>query len=177
MLARLNPDIVLMDVAMPGMDGIAATRELLRRAPGVRVLIVSGHDEIGDVVAAFAAGVSGYALKDDRPEELTEAIRVVARGQRYVAPALTSLIERFGQNHLRSDDVLGILSPRERQVFELAGNCVLTRDIAVKLGIARKTADTHLNRINRKLGLRTTAELVRLAASLGVLRPLPRGRV
>jgi len=172
MLGRVAPDMVLMDIAMPGTDGIAASRELLRRAPGVRVLIVTAHDQIGDVVAAFAAGVSGYALKDDHPEELVEAIRVVQRGQRYVARALVPLLRRVEASHLQSDDVLGILSPRERQVFDLAANCVITRDIAVQLGIARKTADTHLNRINRKLGLRSMAELVRLASSLGVLGPM-----
>ena len=170
MLDRVAPDVVLMDIAMPGMDGIAASREMLQRAPGLRVLILSAHDQISDVVAAFAAGVTGYALKDDRPEELMEAIRLVGRGQRYVASSLVSLLERVGRGDPPSADVLGILSPRERQVFDLAANCVITRDIAVKLGIARKTADTHLNRINRKLGLRTMAELVRLAAGLGVLR-------
>jgi DNA-binding NarL/FixJ family response regulator len=163
-----------MDIAMPGTDGIAASRELLRRAPRLRVLILTAHDQIGDVVAAFAAGVSGYALKDDRPEELVEAIRVVGRGERYVARTLVPLLNRVEESDLRSPDVLGILSPRERQVFDLAANCVITRDIAVRLGIARKTADTHLNRINRKLGLRSMAELVRLASSLGVLDPTPR---
>jgi len=176
MLAGLGPDIVLMDIAMPGTDGIAASRELLRRAPRVRVLILTAHDQIGDVVAAFAAGVSGYALKDDRPEELVEAIRVVGRGERYVARALVPLLRRVEESHLQSDDVLAILSPRERQVFDLAANCVITRDIAVRLGIARKTADTHLNRINRKLGLRSMAELVRLASSLGMLDPTTRPR-
>jgi DNA-binding NarL/FixJ family response regulator len=171
MLDCAAPEVVLMDIAMPGMDGIAASREVLRRAPDVRLLILTAHDQIADVVSAFAAGASGYALKDDRPEELFEAVRSVAGGRRYVASSLVSRLERLEENQPQLNDVLSILSPREREVFELAANCVLTRDIALKLGIARKTADTHLNRINRKLELRSMAELVRLAATLGVLRP------
>ena len=83
-----RPDVVLMDIAMPGMDGVLATREIGRRAPKARVLIVSAHDQVNDVLDALEAGAAGYALKSDGPETLIEAIRVVSRGQRYVAAAL-----------------------------------------------------------------------------------------
>jgi DNA-binding NarL/FixJ family response regulator len=165
----LTPDVVLMDIAMPGMDGVLATREIGRRAPKARVLIVSAHDQVNDVLDALEAGAAGYALKSDGPETLIEAIRVVSRGQRYVAAALAPRLAAFEGRRRRASDVLGILSAREREVFRLASECVIARDMARELCIARKTVDTHLNRINRKLGLRNMAELVRLAASLGML--------
>jgi DNA-binding CsgD family transcriptional regulator len=93
----------------------------------------------------------------------------VSRGQRYVATALAPRLAAFEGRRRRASDVLGILSAREREVFRLASECVIARDMARELCIARKTVDTHLNRINRKLGLRNMAELVRLAASLGML--------
>ena len=165
----LTPDVVLMDIAMPGMDGVLATREIGRRAPKARVLIVSAHDQVNDVLDALEAGAAGYALKSDGPETLIEAIRVVSRGQRYVAATLAPRLAAFEGRRRRASDVLGILSAREREVFRLASECVIARDMARELCIARKTVDTHLNRINRKLGLRNMAELVRLAASLGML--------
>jgi DNA-binding NarL/FixJ family response regulator len=158
-----------MDIAMPGMDGVLATREIGRRAPKARVLIVSAHDQVNDVLDALEAGAAGYALKSDGPETLIEAIRVVSRGQRYVAAALAPRLAAFEGRRRRASDVLGILSAREREVFRLASECVIARDMARELCIARKTVDTHLNRINRKLGLRNMAELVRLAASLGMI--------
>ena len=94
---------------------------------------------------------------------------MVSRGQRYVAAALAPRLAAFEGRRRRASDVLGILSAREREVFRLASECVIARDMARELCIARKTVDTHLNRINRKLGLRNMAELVRLAASLGMM--------
>ena len=169
-LDRTAPDIVLMDIAMPGIDGILATKEILRRAPRARVLILSAHDQISDVVAAFAAGASGYALKEEVAGALLEAMRIVGRGARYVAPALATRLAKFEERRRSGSDVLDVLSMRERQIFLLSAECMIARDIAAKLGIARKTVDTHINRINRKLSLRNMAELVRLAASLGLLQ-------
>jgi len=144
-------------------------REIGRRAAKARVLIVSAHDQVNDVLDALEAGAAGYALKSDGPETLIEAIRMVSRGQRYVAATLAPRLAAFEGRRRRASDVLGILSAREREVFRLASECVIARDMARELCIARKTVDTHLNRINRKLGLRNMAELVRLAASLGML--------
>jgi len=171
------PDLVLMDIALPGMDGVLATREIGRRAPRARVLIVSAHDQVNDVLDALDAGAAGYALKSDGPETLVEAIQTVSKGHRYVAPTLAPRLAAFEARRRNANDVLGILSPREREVFRLASECVIARDMARELCIARKTVDSHLNRINRKLGLRNMAELVRLAANLGMLHsartPLP----
>jgi len=132
-------------------------------------LIVTAHSEIHDVLDAMSAGAVGYALKSDGPEVLLEALQQVARGQRYVAPAVATRLSTLEAKRRRATHVLGVLSEREREIFRLAAKCLIAREIATELCIARKTVDTHLNRINHKLGLRNLAELVRLAANLGMI--------
>src|SRR6185437_8744206 len=110
LIDTMVPDLVLMDIALPGMDGVLATREIGRRAPKARVLVVSAHDQVNDVLDALEAGAAGYALKSDGPETLIEAIRVVNRGQRYVAAALAPRLAAFEGRRRRASDVLGILS-------------------------------------------------------------------
>jgi DNA-binding NarL/FixJ family response regulator len=165
----VRPDIVLMDIAMPGMDGVLATREIRRRAPQARVVIVTAHDQVNDVYDAFEAGASGYVLKSDGPETLVDAILTVSRGERYVAPALIGSLSTLEVQRSKSNDVLTVLTEREREIFRLAAQCLPARDIAREVCIARKTVDSHLYRINHKLGLHNLAELVRLAADLGML--------
>jgi DNA-binding NarL/FixJ family response regulator len=169
MLEAETPDVVLMDIALPGMDGVVATREIKRRTPAVRVLIMSVHDQIHDVLDALNAGATGYALKSEGPEALVRALRLVARGERYLAPEVASRLTAYETRRGRAEDALAVLSEREREVFRLAAECLITREIARELCISRKTVDTHLYRIHRKLGLRTSAELVRLAANLGMV--------
>jgi len=164
-----RPDIVVMDVALPGMDGVIATREIRRRTPRTRVLIFSVHDQIGDVLDALDAGAAGYALKTESTDALVAALRCALRNDRYVAPALAARLANYESRRTKPADTLSILSVREREVFRLAADCLLTREIARELCISRKTVDTHLYRIHRKLGLRTSAELVRLACSLGLM--------
>jgi two-component system response regulator NreC len=160
-------DVVLMDVSLPGMDGVVATREVRRRAPETRVLIMSAHDQVRDVLEALSAGASGYIIKSEAPETLLSALRAVARGETYLASGLSARIaaHRAAQP---TGDVLDVLSEREREVFRLAAECLPARDIARELCIARKTVDTHLNRIHRKLGSRTLAELVGMSTRLGL---------
>lgn len=167
LIDAVAPDLVLMDVSLPGMDGVVATREVRRRSPASRVLIMSAHDRIHDVVDAIAAGASGYLLKSEGPDTLLAALRAVARGETYLGPALAARLaaHRAAQP---SPNVLDLLSEREREVFRLAVECLPARDIARELCIARKTVDTHVNRIHRKLGSRTLAELVGMAARLGL---------
>jgi RNA polymerase sigma factor (sigma-70 family) len=164
-----RPDVVLLDIALPGMDGVVATREIRRRAPATKILIMSAHDQTHDVLDALNAGATGYALKSEGPEALVRALRLVSRGERYLAPVVASRLSAYETSRRRAEDVLAVLSEREREVFRLAAECLITREIARELCISRKTVDTHLYRIHRKLGLRTAAELVRLAASLGMV--------
>lgn len=164
-----QPDVVLLDIALPGMDGVVATREIKRRAPTARVLILSLHDQIRDVLDALNAGASGYALKSEGPDALVLALKAVFEDQRYLAPSVAARLAAYESRRSPVVDVLGVLSQREREVFRLATQCLTTREIAAELCLSRKTVDTHLYRIHRKLGLRTSAELVRLAADLGLI--------
>jgi DNA-binding NarL/FixJ family response regulator len=169
-IERERPQVVLMDMALPGMDGVAATREIRVRFPEVHVLIVTVHDQVGDVLDALGAGATGYALKTETMDALVLAIRTVGGGERYLTPTLARTVARYEARRRPTLDVLEILSLRERAVFRLAADCLLAREIAAQLGISRKTVDTHLHRIHRKLDLRGSAELVRLAAGLAAAR-------
>ena len=166
-----RPDVVLMDLILRGMDGVLATREILRRQPGARVIVLSAHDEIRDVIDAFDAGAAGYVLKADASETLLEALATVARGVRYVAPTLAPALAA-AEKRQTTADVLDSLSEREREIFRLAADCHTSNEIARELCLARKTVDTHINRIHRKLGLRDRAELVRLAAGVGLVHSI-----
>jgi len=163
-----HPDIVLMDIAMPGMDGIVATREILRRLPRVRVVVLSAHGQVHDVVDAVNAGATGFVLKADPPETLKEALDHAARGVVYIAPSLRGSISAFEATP-PPPDFLGALSEREREIFRLAADCSTTTEIARALCLARKTVDSHLNTISRKLGIHGRAQLVRLAVSIGLV--------
>jgi DNA-binding NarL/FixJ family response regulator len=171
-----RPDVALVDIALPGMDGVVATREIRRRAPSTRILILTVHEEIRDVLDAFSAGAAGYTLKTEEPETLITALDTIMRGERYVAPSLAARLEAY-QSEPQPSDVLSVLSEREREIFRLAAECLITREIAHELCISRKTVDTHLYRIHHKLGLRTSAELVRLAGRLGLIHSGRAGNV
>jgi DNA-binding NarL/FixJ family response regulator len=165
LVEALLPDLVLIDMALPDADGADATREICRRAPSTRVLVVSAYDQMQDVLDALEAGASGYALKSTPPDELIAAMHVVSRGGRYLFPALADRVSLDGKSR-SAKSVLGLLSPREREIFRLAADCMLRQEIATALRSSPKTVETHLLRIRRKLGLRNAAELVRLAAEL-----------
>jgi NarL family two-component system response regulator LiaR len=166
-----KPHIVLMDIAMPGMDGIVATREIHRRVPTARVIMLTAHLQLHDVRDAFNAGVVGYVLKSDPPETLKQALENASRGASFVSPSVAASLASADARR-SSDDVLDVLSEREREIFRLAADCRTSPEIARALCLARKTVDTHLNRINRKLGLRDRAELVRLAAGIGLVHSI-----
>lgn len=160
------PDVAVVDVSLRGSNGIAATREILRRSPDVKVLILTMHTNEDFAVQAFAAGASGYALKDQDAGEVLDAIRAVASGQRYLAPALSPSV----MARPRGNGPLSQLSPREREVFDLIVQSRSNRDIATYLCISIKTVETHRSSINRKLGAHSTADLVRIAARHGLIR-------
>src|SRR6185369_13821855 len=116
MIDTARPDVVLMDVALPGMDGVVATREIRRRTPAARVLILSAHDQIRDVMDALDAGASGYVLKSDGSAALLEALRATARGERYLPPQIAPRLELHQARRRAGSDVLGVLSEREREI-------------------------------------------------------------
>jgi len=162
------PDVFLMDIGLAGMDGVRATREIKRRAPDSKVLIVTAHGDINNVLDALDAGASGFLLKTEPPEAVLEALMRIEAGERYLSPGIGDIIQDLLGRSSAPAGVTDVLSPREREVFRLAARCMNAKDISTELHIDRKTVHTHLHRITHKLGLRNLAELVRLAANLGM---------
>lgn len=171
---KTAPDVVLMDIRMPVMDGIAATRLLAAAGPQPRVLILTTFDLDEYVYAALRAGASGFMLKDRPPEELLSAVRVIAAGESLLAPNVTRrLIEHF----IRQPDpaqaapaALAQLTIREREVLALIAHGLSNAEIAGKLVMSVPTAKTHVSRILAKLGARDRAQLVVMAYQSGLVR-------
>jgi DNA-binding NarL/FixJ family response regulator len=173
---RLKPDVVLMDVRMPELDGIAATREIVGDGEqAARVLILTTFDLDEYVYDALAAGASGFLLKDAQPEELVAGIRVVASGEALLAPTVTRrLIEDFSRARPgRMDPPPGLeeLTPREREVLGLLAQGLSNAEIAGRLIVEETTVKTHVARVLLKLGLRDRVQAVVLAYESGVVTP------
>ena len=177
---RLKPDVVLMDIRMPELDGIAATRQIANAAPGrpgsePRVLILTTFDLDEYVYDALGAGASGFLLKDSPPEQLVTAIRVVARGESLLAPSVTSrLIEQFARTrarHRQPPSGLDELTSRELEVFTLIARGLSNAEIAEALVVSDSTVKTHVARVLAKLGLRDRVQAVVLAYESGLVSP------
>jgi DNA-binding NarL/FixJ family response regulator len=170
---RLTPDVVVMDVRMPSMDGIDATRRLTALDPPARVLILTTFDLDEYVYEALRAGASGFLLKDRPPEELVAAVRVIAAGEALLAPSVTRrLIEEFAKRApTASRDELAELTDREREVLVLVARGLSNREIAGSLFVAETTVKTHVGRILGKLRLRDRAQAVVLAYESGLVQP------
>ncbi|MFE3204222.1 response regulator [Embleya sp. NPDC055664] len=161
--AELRPDVVLMDLRMPGTDGVAATRRIVRELPGVHVLILTTYDTDADIVRAVEAGATGYLLKDTPRVELAAAIRAAARGETVLAPPVAAkLVTRM------KAPVRDALSPRETQVLGLVARGMTNAEIGRELYISEATVKTHLLRTFNKLGVddRTAAVTVAMADGL-----------
>jgi DNA-binding NarL/FixJ family response regulator len=173
---QLTPDIVLMDVRMPGMDGIQATRQLTAGDDGPRILILTTFDLDEYVYDALRAGASGFLLKDATAERLFDAVRVIAAGQALLAPAITRrLISEFAQQHRNNDasppPTPGVLTPRETQVLRLIAEGLSNLEIATRLVVTEQTVKTHVSRLLTKLGLRDRTQAVITAYETGLITP------
>jgi DNA-binding NarL/FixJ family response regulator len=171
---RLRPDVILMDIRMPNLDGLAATRQVVARLPECRVIMLTTFDLDRYVYAALAAGASGFLLKDVTPEHLANAVRLVGTGDALLAPSITRrLVERFAAESapapLHRD--LTPLTPRELEVLTLMGQGLSNAELAAALTLSEATVKTHVARIFTKLELRDRAQAVVLAYETGLVRP------
>jgi two-component system invasion response regulator UvrY len=162
----LSPDVVVMDIALPGTSGIEATRRMLKDQPHLRVLMFSMYDDAIYARRALEAGALGYLSKASAPEALLQAIYAVARGERYLSPDVAANIARSAAQPGRAS--LEALSPREFEVLRLLVQGETVRSISEKLGLSEKTVANHQSAIREKLGARNSAQLARLAAQIGV---------
>jgi RNA polymerase sigma factor (sigma-70 family) len=176
----LDPDVVLMDVRMPDLDGIAATRELTAVASRARVLILTTFERDEYVFGALRAGASGFLLKRSRPEELIAAVHTVAAGDSLLSPSVTRrVIDRMAQQptpELAAQAKLDELTPREREVLELVARGLSNREIAKELVVEEATIRSHMRRILMKLELRDRVQIVIFAYETGVNQPATTGR-
>lgn len=171
---KLRPDVILLDVVMPGMDGIDAVRTLQRRNIPVRILMLSAFDEERFVLDAWKAGIHGYILKDTATKELVRAVRCVADGEVWIGEGfLSRIMDKYraaveGQMEDRSSQPGG-LTPREREVLELLANGLRNKEIAARLFVSEKTVKTHLTHIYQRLGLKDRVEVALYAIRHGLV--------
>ena len=166
--AALHPQIAILDFAMPRLNGIDAAREIVRRSPHTKSMLLTAHSEDHYVVAALRAGIVGYVLKSKAINELATALREVERGNLYLSPSISRAVVEHMLN--KETHPAEILSPRERQVLQLIAEGKTTKEVAVQLGISVKTAESHRKNILEKLDIHQTAGLVRYAIRVGLIQ-------
>jgi two-component system response regulator NreC len=165
----LQPDIAVLDISMPTLNGLNAAREMSRSSPKTKTILLTQHDEDQYISEALDAGVKGYVLKSQVASDLLLAIRQVSRGQVYLSPGVSrAVMEAY---HSKSGKSKNPLTLRERQVLQLIAEGKSTKDVASLLGISVKTAESHRTRLMHKLGIHETASLVRYAVRQGVVQP------
>ena len=167
MSEQLKPDVVVMDVAMPELNGIEATRRVTEANPHTRVLALSMHTDSVYVREILRAGARGYLLKDSVDVDLLAAVRAVAKGEGYLSPGVSDTVLSDYRKHVT--DPLDLLSSREREVLQLIAEGKTNKDIATLLNLSVYTVDAHRGRIMEKLNLHSTSELVRFAVRKGLI--------
>ena len=168
---KLSPDVVIMDITMPDMNGIEATRRILSENPHIKVIGLSMHSDRRFVVEMLKAGVSGYLLKDCAFEELEKAIHAVMKNQIYLCPPIAKTVTQDYLHRLtptNASSVYTILTPREREVLQLLSEGKTTKQIAYNLGLSGKTVETHTQKVMKKLSLHSLAELTKYAIREGL---------
>jgi DNA-binding NarL/FixJ family response regulator len=173
MLAQAHvPDVVVLDITMPGESGLEVAARLTQSMPDVRVLILSMHDQSEYVLEAVRAGATGYVLKDTGPAELRDAVRAVHAGSEFFSPAVASRLSAAVRGELEQEQRrgrLGQLTVRERDVLVLVADGRTNKEIGAELGISPRTVETHRESIVRKLGIKTVAGLTRFAIESGLV--------
>jgi two-component system response regulator NreC len=167
-LARtLNPDIAVLDLSMPLLNGVDAAREMRRLSPGIRTILLTMYTDKGYVLQALRAGARGYVLKTQAAEDLISAIQEILRGETYLSPGVAaSVVDAFLEN---TDETADPLTARERQILQLVAEGNTTKEIARLLNVSFKTAESHRNHIMKKLDIHEVAGLVRYAIRKGLL--------
>jgi len=169
--SKLLPDVIVMDLTMPGLNGIEATRQVLAANPKTKILALSMHSDVRMVTEMLRAGANGYLLKDAAADELIRAINAVSRGQTYLSPAVAGTLV---QKHVRrpagegEETAFTLLSAREREVLQLLAEGRKTQDIAKQMCISAKTVETHRRNIMQKLNLHSMADLTKYAVREGL---------
>jgi DNA-binding NarL/FixJ family response regulator len=170
--AELDPDVILMDVRMPNLDGVEATRRLVARGTRARILVLTTFDLDEYVYAAIRAGASGFLLKDVEPTELVDAIRVVAAGNSLFGPAATErLLSRFAEGDPQPAPSLDHLTEREREILHLLATGLSNAELAQRLYLSETTIKSHVSSVLRKLGVRDRVQAVIAAYDAGLVRP------
>jgi DNA-binding NarL/FixJ family response regulator len=175
--ARLDPDVILMDVRMPTMDGAEATRRLTAAGSRARIVILTTFDLDEYVHEAIRAGASGFLLKDVQPAQLVDAVRVIAAGEALLAPTVTRrLLDRFARAFPaeKAPPSLEVLTARELEILRLLAGGLANAEIAEQLVVTEATVKTHVSSVLRKLGLRDRVQAVVLAYDAGLVQPTPR---
>jgi two-component system response regulator NreC len=168
---RLQPGLVLMDIAMPGMNGIEATRRIRKELPDTSVLILTMHDDEEFFFPMLRAGASGYILKETEPQELLHAIRLVHQGQAFLSPVVAKAVL---EGYIRAtsspeDEAYGSLTPREKEVLRLAAVGQTNREIAETLFLSKRTVEKHRHSVLHKLGLVTREDLTKYGIRKGLI--------
>ena len=166
---KLKPDVAVLDIAMPLLNGIDAAREIRRVSPRTKTTLLTVHEENQYVVEALRAGVTGYVVKTKAADDLVKAIREVSLGAVYMSPGVSRDAVRAYLDG--TEPSIDGLTPREREVLQLVAEGKTTKEVAAVLGISVKTAESHRSRIMEKLDIHETASLVRYAIRLGVIQP------
>ncbi len=166
----LKPDVAVLDLGMPELNGLDAAQQIVRASPNTKAIALTMHTEDSYVLAALRAGVKGYVIKSQAGADLVQAIRDVCRGLTYLSPVIsTAVVEAFLQK--RPEQGADRLSLREREVLQLVAEGRTTKEVATVLHVSAKTADSHRTRIMRKLDIHDTAGLVRYAIREGLIQP------